>query len=68
MGSEMCIRDRRCVGMSEQMARFASENGAEFLDAGAYVSVDDIDGVHLSAESHQILGRAVAQKVQEIMQ
>ena len=60
--------EQRCVGMSEQMARFASENGAEFLDAGAYVSVDDIDGVHLSAESHQILGQAVAQKVQEIMQ
>ncbi|MEP1537322.1 MAG: GDSL-type esterase/lipase family protein [Paracoccaceae bacterium] len=59
--------EQRCVGLSEQMERFASENGAEFLDAAAHVSVDDLDGVHLSAESHKILGRVVAQKVQEIM-
>ncbi len=60
--------EQRCVGLSDQMKRFAIENGAAFMDAGDVVSVDDIDGVHLSAKSHQVLGESVASKVQEILQ
>lgn len=58
--------EARAVGLSEQMARFALENGAAFLDAGAHVAVDPADGVHLSAKSHGVLGRAVADKVREL--
>lgn len=58
--------EARCVGMAAQMERFAIENGAAFLDAGALIEADELDGVHLSAESHGRLGRAVAAKVREI--
>lgn len=56
----------RTVGLPEQMERFAGENGAAFLDAGAHIEVDAMDGVHLSADSHGVLGRAVAGKVRAI--
>ncbi|MBT8426280.1 MAG: GDSL family lipase [Silicimonas sp.] len=58
--------EARAVGLSDQMARFAGENGAAFLDAGAHIAVDEADGVHLSSESHAILGRVVAGKVRDI--
>lgn len=58
--------EARCVGMPAQMERFATENGAAFLDAGAHIQVSDIDGVHLSAESHATLGHVVAEKVQTL--
>ncbi len=58
--------EARVVGLPEQMARFAGENGAAFLDAGAHIAVDDLDGVHLSAEAHGVLGRVVAAQVREI--
>lgn len=60
--------EARCVGLPAQMERFARAEGAEFLDAGAHITVDETDGVHLSAESHAILGRAVADKVREMME
>jgi lysophospholipase L1-like esterase len=58
--------EARAVGLPQQMERFARENGAEFLDAGAFIAVDEMDGVHLSAESHRVLGHAVADKVEAI--
>ncbi|MDJ1015558.1 MAG: GDSL-type esterase/lipase family protein [Paracoccaceae bacterium] len=51
------------AGLADEMQRFAAESGAEFLDAGAHISVDPLDGVHWSVESHATLGRVVAGKV-----
>ena len=42
----------------------AERLGAGFLDAGRFVSVDPVDGVHLSAEAHATLGHAVAEAVE----
>lgn len=58
--------EARCVGLSEQMARFANENGAAYLDAGEVIRVDPLDGVHWSADSHEVMGRAVAAKVRTL--
>lgn len=57
----------RCAGLAAQMARFAAENDAAFLDAGAHIAVDPLDGVHFSKDSHATLGQVVARKVQEIV-
>lgn len=48
----------------EQTARSA---GAAFLDAAALVTPSEIDGLHLSAEGHQLLARAMADKVKELL-
>ncbi|MGJ8622868.1 MAG: SGNH/GDSL hydrolase family protein [Yoonia sp.] len=45
------------------MAGLASHWGADFLDAGALVGSSPIDGLHLSAQDHAVLGQAVAQKL-----
>ncbi|MDD9922890.1 MAG: SGNH/GDSL hydrolase family protein [Boseongicola sp.] len=58
--------EARCEGLPEQMERFATENEAAFLDAGALIKVDPLDGVHWSADSHEILGQAVAAKVRTL--
>ena len=58
--------EARSVGLPEQVARFAAENGAAFLDAGKLISVDPRDGVHWNADSHEIMGRAVAAKVRTL--
>ena len=44
--------EKRCDGLPEQMARFAGENIAAFMDAGDIISVDPTDGVHWNADSH----------------
>jgi hypothetical protein len=38
----------------------AARAGVWFFDAGLVISVSDIDGIHYSAESHAILGLALA--------
>jgi len=45
----------------------AEERGVAFLDASALVAGDPADGVHLNAEAHGILGRAVARAVRGML-
>jgi lysophospholipase L1-like esterase len=48
------------------MSALAAHWGIAFLDAGALIGTSPIDGVHFSAESHAILGAAVAEKVRNL--
>jgi lysophospholipase L1-like esterase len=45
----------------------AASRGAAFLDAGAVVSADPVDGVHISAASHAVLARAIADTVRSLL-
>ena len=38
----------------------AASKGAASFDAGSVAEVSPLDGVHLDAEAHQLLGRAMA--------
>lgn len=44
----------------------AAHWGIGFLDASAHITSSPIDGLHLSAEDHAILGQAVADKVRAL--
>jgi lysophospholipase L1-like esterase len=55
--------DARCVGLAEAYARVAREESCHFFDAGAVTAASAIDGVHLDAEAHARLGRALADVV-----
>ena len=44
-------------------ADVADRTGVAFLDAGAHISVSDEDGIHYSADTHRILGAAIADAV-----
>jgi lysophospholipase L1-like esterase len=55
----------RCIGLSSAYADIANELGCQFFDAASVVSSSPIDGVHLDADQHAHLGRALAEVVTE---
>jgi lysophospholipase L1-like esterase len=44
----------------------AETRSVSFFDAGTVVSSSDLDGIHLDAPAHAILGAALAQRVREL--
>jgi lysophospholipase L1-like esterase len=52
---------------AKHYANIANETGVEFLDAGKIISADPLDGIHFSAHSHQILGKAIAEKLNQMI-
>jgi len=58
-------KSRQLAAPYEAVARAA---GAEFLDAGRIMPADGVDGLHLSAEAHRQLGRAIADKIRAIFE
>jgi len=50
----------------EVYSRIAKEKGCYYLNGQDYIEPDIADGVHITAESHLRLGKAVALKVKEI--
>jgi len=44
-------------------AALAARQGVDFLDAGVVVGCSDIDGLHLDADAHARLGRAIADAI-----
>lgn len=59
--------EERSQGLSEQIERYAVENGAAFFDAGQVIAVDPVDGIHWSAEAHGDLGRALVDVVRGLV-
>ena len=57
----------KSCAMGAHFAQVAQMRGVAFLDAAEHVAPDPLDGVHLSAASHEVLGLAVAAKLQEIV-
>jgi len=46
--------------MAARMAEVAARRGVPFLDAGALIAADPLDGIHYDAAAHAVLGQAVA--------
>jgi lysophospholipase L1-like esterase len=55
--------EKRCVGLADAYRAVAGELGCEFFDSGSVCSASEIDGVHLDAEGHGELGRALSEVV-----
>jgi lysophospholipase L1-like esterase len=51
----------KCVGLTEAYRDVAASLACAFLDAGSVISSSQVDGVHIDAKEHLILGRAVAE-------
>ena len=51
------------AGLAKELAAVAEERRCAFFDAGTVVSSSVIDGVHLDADQHLILGKAMADVV-----
>lgn len=58
--------EEKSARFREHYERFAEKYGCEFLDAGEFVSSSDLDGIHLEADEHRKLGKAVAKRVKGV--
>ncbi|MGB6123176.1 MAG: SGNH/GDSL hydrolase family protein [Bacteroidota bacterium] len=54
-------------GFARHYRRVANERGCHHLNAGDYVESSTMDGIHLEADMHTRLGKALAAKVREIL-
>ena len=52
---------------SAEFSKQAEETGCYYLDAALLCEPDPRDGVHITEESHLKLGRAVAEKIREML-
>jgi len=56
----------KSLELAKHYSALASFLKVDFLDAGAFVSTDGVDGIHFSADTNVTLGKAIARKVVEI--
>ncbi len=52
--------EKKCAGQAEAYRKVCEELGCHFYDAGSVVTTSKVDGVHLDADQHQTLGKAMA--------
>jgi len=57
----------KSVGLAEEYGRVASEEGCHFFDAGTVTGSSAVDGVHLDAGQHAVLGRRVAEVIRPLL-
>jgi lysophospholipase L1-like esterase len=59
--------ETRAVGLAEALARVAAEESCAFFDAGSVTPASVVDGVHLDADQHARLGRALVPVVAALL-
>jgi len=57
----------KCAGLADAYRQVAVELNCHFLDAGLIVTTSAIDGVHLDADQHLRLGRAITPVVATVL-
>lgn len=53
----------KSASLGQTFRALAEQKGVEFIDAGPVAESSDRDGIHLEADSHHNLGKAVADKL-----
>lgn len=56
----------RSTRLAAHFERVARQNGVHFLDAGASISADPADGIHMNAGGHAAMAELAYKKVREI--
>lgn len=54
--------------LADEFRRVSDTLGVPFFDAGSVIASSDVDGIHLDAEAHDGLGRALAGVVADLFQ
>jgi lysophospholipase L1-like esterase len=54
-------------GLSGAYEAIAAELNCEFFDAGRLITASTVDGVHLDADQHEILGKALIDPVRKLL-
>ncbi len=63
IASKFLGAEHRCVGLAEELEDVAVQEATYFFDAGSVTESSKVDGIHLDAEQHRVLGEAIAQVV-----
>lgn len=58
----------KCAGLAAAYAQVCLELGCHFFDSGTVITSSHVDGVHLDAEQHLVLGKALSQVVAPLLQ
>jgi len=59
--------ETKCAGLADAYRDVASELGCPFFDAATVTSASRVDGIHLDADQHLTLGRALAGVVRPLL-
>ncbi len=59
--------ERKCPGLATELRAVAADTGCAYFDANEVISVSPVDGVHLDAEAHITLGKALAPIVRPLL-
>ncbi len=59
--------EHKCIGLAEAYQALCTQHQCVFFNAGEHVSVSEIDGIHLDAAQHLILGQVLAQTVSGLL-
>lgn len=59
--------NKKCQGLSAAFASVAELTACHFFDANTVTTSSSIDGVHIDADQHLILGEHIAHKVKQIL-
>ena len=57
----------KAEGLSDAFASIAAEMSCAFFDAGSIITASPIDGVHLDANQHHILGTHLVEPVRKLL-
>jgi len=60
--------EKRAVGLAAAIKRVCAEERCAFFDAGTVTPASRVDGVHLDADQHARLGRALVPVVEALLQ
>jgi lysophospholipase L1-like esterase len=52
--------ERKCLGLADAYRKVCDETGCHFFDAGDVITSSKVDGVHLDAEQHLVLGNELS--------
>lgn len=65
MASKFKGAEKRCIGHASELQKISQELGVHFFDANSVTRASSVDGIHLDADQHQLIGAALAKSLQQ---
>jgi lysophospholipase L1-like esterase len=59
--------EKKCIGLADAYKQVCVEMSCHFFDAGSVTTSSNVDGIHLDAEQHATLGRALSEVVATLL-
>jgi lysophospholipase L1-like esterase len=59
--------EKKCAGLALEYEKVCSDTGCHFFNAAEVVTTSKIDGIHLDADQHAVLGQALAKVINALL-